>query len=285
MTLAGETTPGSGSNLRANPLPENTLQEYLSKVLPIVAETRTIITQALQKGFEYSLKPDGSFLTEVDLEVERTIRSRLSTLFPTHGILGEEFPQHSAPSEFHWTIDPIDGTHSFRHRIPLFGTIVALLHQSKPVLGIIDLPGLDRLYSGARGLGCWRNGQRLRLSDLTDESAIGKEILAIGDRKQFVQAGKSQVFDVLMQHHPSVRTYSDCFGHALAIEGAVGAMVDFDLRIWDTAASEILVTEAGGKYVCVRSEGKSDFEARYDVILGKPRVVDWVVQKLKDIPA
>ena len=107
-----------------------------------------------------------------------------------------------------------------------------------------------------------------------------QEIIGIGDRQQFVSAGRTDVFDMLMRAHPGVRTYTDCFGHALALEGCVGAMVDFDLRLWDTMASKVLVEEAGGRYVCSQRAGKELREHRFDVILGKPRVVDWILDRI-----
>jgi fructose-1,6-bisphosphatase/inositol monophosphatase family enzyme len=149
------------------------------------------------------------------------------------------------------------------------------------VLGVIDLPGIDKMYSAALTLGAFCNETRVRLVDLPDDDAIDREIIGIGERQQFSNAEKAEVFDRLMRSHPSVRTYCDCFGHALAIEGSLGAMVDFDLRIWDTIASKVLVEEAGGSYVCVEQRGNDTVEAHFDVVLGKPRVVDWVLASIR----
>ena len=102
-----------------------------------------------------------------------------------------------------WVIDPIDGTKSFRHGVPLYGTLLALLHGEDPVLGIIDLPGLDRTYSAARGLGTRCNDEALKLEDLSAGEALEKEIIGIGDRQQFVSAGRTNVFDELMEAHPT----------------------------------------------------------------------------------
>ena len=120
----------------------------------------------------------------------------------------------------------------------------------------------------------------MTLEDLPGDEPMEKEIIGIGDRHQFVSAGRTKVFDGLMQAHPGVRTYTDCFGHALALEGAVGAMVDFDLRLWDTMASKVLMEEAGGRYVCFQRAGKELRDHRFDVILGKPRVVDWILDRI-----
>ena len=93
-----------------------------------------------------TLKPDNSFLTDVDLAVEDLIRSRLQTAFPDHGILGEERPETTTETAYQWVIDPVDGTHSLTHGIPLCGTLLALRHGEKTIVGLIDLPGLEKTY-------------------------------------------------------------------------------------------------------------------------------------------
>ncbi len=256
------------------------LRGMLSQACDIVRQTRTLIDDALETGFAHGCKADGSFVTDVDIAVEEKARMLLASRFPTHRVIGEELPGTDGGHALTWVIDPIDGTRSFRHRVPLYGTLLALLDGDEPLLGIIDLPGLDRTYSAARGLGARCNGRSVTLEDLPGDEAVEGEILGIGDRQQFVGAGRSGVFDTLMRAHPAVRTYTDCFGHALAVEGAVGAMVDFDLRLWDAMASKVLMEEAGGRYVCSRRAGKELCERRFDVVLGKPRVVDWILDRI-----
>lgn len=263
---------------------EATLRECLAKARGILSETRALIIEEFRKDFEFQRKADQTWVTEIDLAVERLLRSRLQKQFPGYGIIGEEFAEQNKTAEFTWVIDPIDGTTSLRHRVPLFGTILALLHEGNSVLGLIDLPMLGRLYCGGAGLGVWCNDRQLRVTNVGDDPEILSEIISLGGRGQYVSAGVPEIFDDLTRLHPQVRTYGDCFGHAMVLEGAVGAMVDFDLRVWDVAATEALVAEAGGKFVCVRQrDGKdhSPVEARYDVIFGKPRVVDWILQRLK----
>lgn len=265
------------------------LRELLSEARGIVRQTRALIEAALETGFTHRFKADGSLVTDVDIAVEKKARTLLASRFPMHRIVGEELPEADSTEtdgsrSLTWVIDPIDGTRSFRHGVPLYGTLLALLHGEDPILGIIDLPALDRTYSAARGLGTRCNDRSVTLADLPADQALEQEILGIGDRQQFVNAGRPDVFDALMQTHPGVRTYTDCFGHALALDGSVGAMVDFDLRLWDTMASKVLMEEAGGRYVCSRRAGKELGERRFDVILGKPRVVDWILHRIGTEP-
>jgi histidinol-phosphatase len=248
------------------------LRELLGHATTIAEEACRIARERLRAGFEFRLKADQSFVTEVDLAVEQHVRGRLSGLFPEHGILGEEYGAERAGSAWRWIVDPIDGTLSLRHRIPLFGTLLALEHEGEAVLGVLGLPELERVYAAARGLGAHCNGERLWLGgDAADGPTAG--VLAVADRAQFVRAGRPELFDRLMREHPCVRTYPDAFGHALAVQGSAGAMVDLGIRRWDVAATEVLVREAGGRFERL---GTSTDES-HDVVFGRPEVVEWVL--------
>ena len=257
------------------------LAPYLEAAREIVAEAAATIRERVGGGFEHRLKDDGSFVTEIDLEIEELIRRRLRRLFPGHAVLGEEGGERAGEAgaegagELAWVVDPVDGTASLRHGVPLYGTLLALTRRGEPVVGAIALPALGRIYSGARGLGCERDGVPLRLAAAGD---VERQIVAVGERRQFVAAGRAELFDALMRLHPGVRVYSDCFGHALALEGAVGAMVDFDLKEWDWAATSVLIEEAGGR--AERLDPGSGRAGRYDVVFGRPEVVEWLLERL-----
>jgi len=253
------------------------LERFLSVALAITDESRALVRAALDRGFAHRHKADRTFVTDVDLAVEDRIRERLASAFPDHAVLGEERPDRRGGSDFEWVVDPIDGTLSLRHRVPLYGTILALRHRGAPVVGVIDLPGLERRYHAAAGLGAFRGRDRLRL---VEPESVDEEIVAIGDRRQFVAIGKLDVFERILAAHPVVRTYADCFGHALAIEGSVGAMVDFGLRVWDIAASEVLVREAGGRFVEIARRATPEGATTYDVLFGKPAVVERLLKVL-----
>jgi histidinol-phosphatase len=259
-----------------NELNNANLRSWLDEAMSIVDDTRAMALGYAAGDFAFTFKEDGTFVTEADTSVETAVRSWLRDRFPEHGVVGEEFEDVNPDADYQWIIDPIDGTHSFRHRVPLYGTILGLVHREIPVLGVIDLPAMRLRVSGALGQGAFCNGERNRIEDV-GEDAVEHEIIAVGDRKQFAAAGKEYVFDTLMSSHPTVRTYTDCFGHVMALLGSVGAMVDYNLSIWDSAATEILVKESGGKHVQVLSDVRGDGTARYDVVFGKPRVVDWLL--------
>ena len=259
-------------------LPQSERQALLDGARAAINAASTLVRERMAAGFESWKKPDKSFVTEVDLAVEARLREDLSSRFPGHNILGEEMDRLDRGSDFQWIIDPIDGTLSFTRSIPLYGIILGLYHRGEPLLGLIDHPSLGQSYSAARGLGAWCNGRRLAINDLPADVPVSEDLIATGDRAQFVRAGLLPVFERLMAGHPRVRTYSDCFGHTLAAQGSVGAMVDFGLRLWDISASRVLIEEAGGAFHAVeRRDGSDDF-ASYHMVAGKPRVVAWVLE-------
>ena len=261
-------------------LPLSERQVLLDGARAAISSASALVRERMAAGFASWKKPDKSFVTEVDLAVEASLCADLSCRFPAHNILGEELAGLDLGSEFQWIIDPIDGTLSFTRSIPLYGIILGLYHRGEPLLGLIDHPSLGQSYSAGRGLGAWCNDRRIALSDLPADTPVSEELIATGDRAQFVRAGLLPVFDRLMAGHPRVRTYSDCFGHTLAAQGSVGAMVDFGLRLWDISASRVLIEEAGGAFHAVERRDGSDEFVSYHMVAGKPRVVAWVLEQI-----
>ncbi len=254
------------------------LRGFLDEAVSLVSETVPLIQRHFAEGFSSRLKEDQSPVTDIDLAVEKHLRAGIEARFPEHGVLGEEYGTSRPSSDFQWIIDPIDGTISLKHRVPLFGTILSLAYEGEPVLGIISLPMLGRLCAGANGLGATLNGAPMKLQDVASREAARDEIVSTGDRKQFAP-DNLHVFDRLFRSHAVTRTYTDVFGHVLALEGAVGAMVDFDMRPWDAAATGVLVREVGGRYERLNLEkgGRAD---RHDAVFGKPAVVDYLLELL-----
>lgn len=259
------------------------LQHIRSTASAIILKARQNLLGIVDSGDLQAIKKaDNSFVTRADKETEQFIREHLSSAFPDHNILGEEFPTIDKGSSYTWVIDPIDGTHSFKLGIPLYGTLLCLLEDKKPLVSVIDLPAVDKHYTAALGQGVTCNGTPVSIGSL-DEIAIFDEVIATGERGQYVSSNQTPLFDKLMQTHPHVRTYCDCFGHTLATEGLVGAMVDFNIRIWDCMATVLLIEEAGGKAVCVGTRMDDD-QLRYDWVFGKPAMVDWICETLNLSP-
>jgi histidinol phosphatase-like enzyme (inositol monophosphatase family) len=211
-------------------------------------------------------KVDGSPVTEADRAAEQVIRATLREAFPEHRILGEEFGAEGGGEGPCWVVDPIDGTIAFSRGIPLFSTLIALLEDGEPVVGLIDLPALDERYTAVRGGGCLRNGAPTRVADATD---LARAIVSHGDPFCFERFGRAEVFQRMAREIPLLRGYTDAFGHALVLGGGVGAMVDLDLNVWDAAATQLLVPEAGGRCATLPA-----VNGKVGLVLGSPALVE-----------
>jgi histidinol-phosphatase len=270
------TSPASPSSPAA-PTPIGERRELLAFTSGLVSQAAALVRERLRGEVEFRRKADRSLVSEVDLAVEALLREAIARRFPDDGILGEEQGEVRAAAARRWVIDPIDGTRSLRHGIPLYGILVALEERGEAIVSAVALPALGRLYGAGRGLGAWRDGEPLRQAPPVAEG-VEEEVLALGERRQFGGARERALFDALLAEHPGARIYPDCFGHVLAAEGSVGAMVDFGLRRWDLAATRLLVEEAGG--ICRRVGGRgSGADERFDVVLGKAPVVEWVAAR------
>src|SRR5262249_2255404 len=117
-------------------------------------------------------KQDDTPVTIADREAEAMLRTTLLGRFPDDGFLGEEHGEKAGSSGFRWIIDPIDGTRNFVRAIPLWGTLVGLEYQGETIAGVIDVPALKMSYRALRGDGAYRDGRRLRVSDVADLSKV-----------------------------------------------------------------------------------------------------------------
>lgn len=221
-------------------------QDLLPEAVDLAERAAKIAVGYFRKSLLIEMKENHTPVTIADKKTEEWLRGELDKRFPEHGIIGEEFGHGSrAGSELTWTVDPIDGTRSFIRGIPLWGTLLGLMHGDEPVLGVMVLPGLDETYSAAAGTGTMCNGHPVHVSPL---QGLENAVVAVGDRGCFSSEGQSSVLAKIDEKAALVRGYTDCFGHSLVIRGAVDAMLDPLVSIWDIAPIACLVREAGGQY-------------------------------------
>lgn len=211
-------------------------------------------------------KSDGSPVTEADREAERCIKAVLREAFPDHATLGEEAGSEGPDdARYRWIIDPIDGTIAFARGVALYATLIALMEDGEPVVGLIDLPGLDERFVGFAGGGCCRNGTPVAVSQRSD---LSRSLVSHGDPFCFKAVGHDRMFQRMAREIPFLRGYTDAFGHAQVLGGGVDVMVDLDLNLWDAAATQLLVREAGG--ACHVREHES---GKLGLVLGSPPLV------------
>jgi histidinol-phosphatase len=240
--------------------------EDLAKVACAAADRARAEVLPRFRDVAVETKRDGSPVTEADRSAERAMRALLAEATPEIEVVGEEYGGDAPSSGRHWLLDPIDGTIAFSRGIPLFSTLVALVEDGRPVLGLIDLPALGERYLGWRGGGCRRNGEATRVSEERD---LARAIVSHGDPFTFEEFGRRDVFERMARELPLLRGYTDAFGHALVLGGGVGAMVDLQLNPWDAAATQVLVPEAGG-----RCETLPPHAGKLGLVFGSPALVD-----------
>lgn len=230
---------------------------------------RRIVRARPADGVEVSLKVDGSYVTTADRDIEAAWREAIHKEFPDHGLIGEEYPAEGGGSPWQWVLDPIDGTDNFVHGIMTFGTLVSLRHEGQAVVGVVDHPALDVRFRAAQGVGAWRNGQAIRI---TDGPEAATPIIAATAPENFAKAGSGDIFAMLCAGFPNLRIYRDCFAHGCVFQGSAAAMVDWYARLWDVSAAEAITRAAGGAYA--RLGGAPD---RYQVVFGRPGMVSRIV--------
>lgn len=187
-------------------------------------------------------KSDLSPVTIADREAEAAIRAILTQEVPDHGIYGEEHGVERADAEYVWVLDPIDGTRAFITGLPIWGTLIALLHRGKPVLGVIDQPILDERWLGVDGHQSTLNGRpaRVRACPSLDRAYMYSTtpIMFSGDvaRRHAALADAVKLF----------RWGGDCYAYGLLASGHVDLVVENDLKLYDFAALVPVIAGAGG---------------------------------------
>ena len=243
----------------------------------IEASDREII-QWFRKDLKVDEKADLSPVTVADRNAEEILRKKISKAFPGHGIIGEEFGEENSSAEWVWTIDPIDGTRSFIRGIPLFSSLIALLHHGEPVMGVISFPALGQTAWAVQGKGAFCGKKRLRVSS---RSKLEDAVVATADLYCFRKKKCMRLFERLSARAEMIRTYPDAFGHFMAISGSVDVMVDPLAYVWDYAPCKILAKESGGSFA--NFSGNKNSIREETAVVGNPKLVGQVRNLYKKI--
>ncbi len=209
----------------------------------------------LAADLQVEAKPDLTPVTEADRAVEQGIRAAIAKRFPTDLVAGEEFgglTDGNVPAGRVWIIDPIDGTKNYVRGVPIWATLIGLVIDGRPTVGLASAPAIGRRWWGAQAAGAWTqlrvNGQtsaprQLRVSavsELTDASFSYSDRIGWSDRT-------AHGFDNIVDAVWRTRAYGDFYSHLLVAEGAVDIAAEPELNAWDIAALIPIITEAGGQ--------------------------------------
>ena len=208
-----------------------------------LADTADALTTARFRAADLRVetKIDLTPVTDADKAVERALRERIEAERPGESVLGEE--EGDDGGTIRWILDPIDGTRNFSRGIPVWATLIALERGDDIVCGVVSAPALGRRWFAARGEGAWEgDGTRLRVSSLATLRDSSVSCTLAGD---------------LAELEPRVwhaRGFGDFWQHMLVAEGALEACVDAALAVWDWAALEPIVLEAGGTIGAIKGQ-------------------------------
>jgi myo-inositol-1(or 4)-monophosphatase len=193
-------------------------------------------------GLAVETKSDQSPVTAADRGAEELMRAMIAKKFPAHGIIGEEFGTERGDAEFVWVLDPIDGTKSFITGVPLWGTLIALLHRGQPVLGAIHQPVLRQLMLGD-GATTTLNGRAVRCRATT---RIEDATYLYSDPVNPAKFQRGPAHDALLRRVKLARTWGDCYGYLLVAAGWADVIADPIMNPWDIAACVPVIRGAGG---------------------------------------
>jgi histidinol-phosphatase len=204
---------------------------------------------------QVTTKPDRTPVTDADQSVERAIRELIATERPDDGILGEEYGTEGQSTR-RWIIDPIDGTANFLRGVPVWGTLIALVIDGIPQVGVVSSPALGKRWWAARGSGAWlaegeEAPRRIRVSGVSD---LGDASISFQSIAQWDGAGYLDRLIALTRRVWRDRAYGDMWSYMLLAEGLIDAAGEFGVKSYDVAALIPIVEEAGGRFTSVTGE-------------------------------
>lgn len=203
-----------------------------------------------QKGFSVESKNGNpiNYVTEADRAVEALILKTIESNFPDHSILSEERGAVEKGGEYKWIIDPIDGTSNFVHGIPLFAISIAVVHKGKPIIGVIEIPGLGESYWAQEGKGAYCGSRPIHVSK---NATMQKAMFGTGfsyDRGGPRFAKNMELWNAFYKPSNGCRRYgSAALDLCFVAAGRYDGFWEYDLEAWDVAAGKIIVEEAGGQ--------------------------------------
>jgi histidinol phosphatase-like enzyme (inositol monophosphatase family) len=195
-------------------------------------------------GVAVETKADATPVTRADREAEQIIREQIARYFPDHCVLGEEAGETRGTDErYRWIVDPIDGTKSFIHGVPMYGTLIGVEVQGRASVGVVYLPGTDEMIAAADGMGCTWNGRAARVSNV---SRLEDATLLVTSATSAME--RSDAFERLASEVRLNRGWGDCYGHILVATGRAEIMLDPRMNPWDCAPLLPILREAGGHF-------------------------------------
>lgn len=228
---------------------------------------------------ETEKKGDNDYVTQIDVEAEKIIISKIKQSYPDHTFVGEESGLTEGDAEYKWVIDPLDGTTNFIKGIPHFCVSIALMHKGKLDQAVVFDPIRSELFSASKGSGAQLNNFRLRVNtgkDMTD--SLLATAFPFKNKDELPEALRR--FESIFAECGDVRrTGSAALDMAYVAAGRLDGYWEKGIKPWDIAAGELLVREAGG--LVTDFAGGHDHMQKGEVVAGHPKLLQLMVKKLK----
>ncbi len=236
--------------LRMPPQPTD-LEPRLALAVEAAREAGRITLEYFRReDLDVELKCDDTPVTAADRRAEEHLRNRIAAAFPNDAILGEELPEREGTSGFRWILDPIDGTKSFIHGVPLYSTLVGVEFEKQSVLGVIHIPAMNESVYAARGLGAWyvQDQKTPHPAHVSGRHPLKQSTFLTSEVLTFEQNNRRGAYDRLQAAARLTRTWGDGYGYLMVATGRADVMVDPVMAPWDSAALSPILEEAGGTF-------------------------------------
>jgi histidinol-phosphatase len=226
------------------------VSEVLCDYLDFAIETAFLAGRLTLSHFQAGVRPDFKVdhtpVTIADRQAEELVRSRIEKRYPQHAIVGEEYGLKEVEAATHrWLVDPIDGTRSFVSGVPLYAILIGLEIEGEVRVGVAYFPALDEMLAAASGQGCWWNGRRAHVSDV---SALAQAVVTFSDVASFAAYGRSAAWERIKRATAYRGGWGDAYGYLLVATGRTGLMLDPVMNPWDCAPFPPILSEAGGYF-------------------------------------
>ena len=224
-----------------------TLDALLAFALDAAWQAGRVTLGHYQTGLAAERKADNSPVTLADRQAEQKLRDLITTAWPDHALIGEEYGHQPGRSDsgYTWIIDPIDGTKSFISGVPFYAVLLALVKDEQPLLGVMNFPALNEIVYARRGGGCFWNGRPARVSAV---SRLADAVLLASDLDTFARFNRQDAFQRLIDATYFQRTWGDAYGYALVATGRAEIMLDPVMAVWDCGPLQVILEEAGGTF-------------------------------------
>jgi histidinol phosphatase-like enzyme (inositol monophosphatase family) len=226
----------------SDPCPES----FLALAGRLADAARGITLDYFRADPQVDYKSDASPVTRADRETEARLRTLIADAFPEHGVIGEEEGADRPGADYVWVLDPIDGTKKFITGNPLFGTLIALTREGRPILGLLDFPALDERWQGASGRGAFhvKGGRKSPVTCRPCPDIAGAALYTTSPA--MFQGADAGAFDRLAGAVNFPLYGGECYAYGLLASGHADLVVEADMGIYDYLSHVAIVSEAGG---------------------------------------